>query len=73
MTLFGEMWNINTNGMGDYEEWDQVFHISGMLREFYYRRVKYAKEKHLSENALFLFSIDKENVFSEEYKYSDIF
>jgi acetoacetate decarboxylase len=56
MTLFGEIWNIKTNGLGDYTELGQIFHISGPLREFYYRRMEYAKAKYLSENTLFLLS-----------------
>jgi hypothetical protein len=72
MTLSDEIWNIKTNGLNGYRELSQVFHISGLLRELYYRRVEYAKAKYLSENTLFLSDVDKENIFSEGtegYKY----
>jgi hypothetical protein len=65
MSLSGEMRGIKTNGLSDYTEAKQIFHISGLLRELYYRRVKYAKIKYLSENTLFLSGVDKDNIFSE--------
>jgi hypothetical protein len=71
MILSDEIWNIKTNGLSDYTELSQIFHISGLLRELYYR-LEYAKAKYLSENTLFLSGIDKETVFdegSEGYKY----
>jgi hypothetical protein len=76
MTLSNEIWNIKTNGLSEYAELGQVFHISGLLRELYYRRVEYAKAKYLSENTLFLSAIDKETIFdegSEGYKYIEAY
>jgi hypothetical protein len=72
MTLSDEIWNIKTNGLGDYIELGQIFHMSGLLRKLYYRRVEYAKAKYLSENTLFLSGVDRESIFdegSEGYKY----